>query len=239
VACVGALVLGFAIGASGMASASKDAERDLADSKRAHQETRDELEAVEVELSSTELDLSDARSESTSLTDDLEVIGAEVVALRSKRPLPNLVGRMRSDVDSQAEEYGWEIEVASRETAVEEGTILEQSPSPGTQMKYGSRIQVTVAKPLPPGWRDIKVFSGSGETTTPEVKIPAGKVRILYSFAGNTNAQITMYRRPTRYIENYLNEIGAFSASTRIYYSGRFYFEICCGSWTVRIQEWR
>lgn len=238
-AAVVALLVGLALGAGGMTSASRDIETKLADERRSHRESKDRFAASQAQLSEIETELADTRAESASFSDELKAMEVEFTALRSKRPLPNLIGKTQSAVKSLADEYGWELEVGTKGSERPKGTILEQSPSPGTRMKYGGRIQVTVAKPLPPGWKDIKVFTGSGEITTPEMRIPSGKVRILYSFSGSTNAQITMYERPNVFVDNFLNEIGNFSASTRIYYSGRYYFEFCCGSWTVRIQEWR
>lgn len=36
-----------------------------------------------------------------------------------------------------------------------------------------------------------------------------------------------------------LNEIGNFDQTTRIYEPGEYYFEACCGNWTVEVQVFK
>lgn len=227
-----AFVVGGVIGGSPAAALRLE----VADLENQLEDSRSSDEASEMELEDS---LEELESENQALEEELTETQDVLTALKAKRPLPNFVGDFVGILDDMAEEFGWEVNVTERASASETpGTVLGQSPQPGTVMRSGASVKVVVAKEPPPGWKDIKVFSGQGETTTASFNLPKGRVRILYNFTGNTNAVITLYQQPRQYVELFLNEIGDRSGSTRVYYSGkRYYFEIMGGSWTVRLQE--
>jgi outer membrane murein-binding lipoprotein Lpp len=229
-----AALIGVGIGgASSSASSEEDRLTEQNHSLEVQVENlRNDLEAAREDADASQQDYSTVQARVTQLEKELQTF-------KAKRPMPSVVGDSIGDVESLADQYGWDVQTTEEGSAKPEGTVLSQTPAAGTTMKLGAVVNLVVAQPLPPGWKDIKVFSGSGDIKTPEVNIPDGKVRLLYTFSGNSNAQITLYQRPNEFIENYLNEIGDYSASTRVYYSGRYYFEICCGSWTVRLQEFK
>jgi len=191
------------------------------------------------ELSAAQESIAELESANTELEADLEETEEALQAARAKRPLPNFVGDDEDSVLTLAEEVGWDITVNEQATEEESpGTVLSQDPPPGTIMRAGSTFSVVVAKAPPPGWKDVRVFSGQGEEVTATFAIPDGRVRVLYQFSGNTNAALTLYRKPRKYIDLLLNEIGSRTGDTRLYYSGPgYYFEICCGTWTVRVQH--
>ena len=193
------------------------------------------------QLAETEEGLDETQAENTSLQEDLGEAETALEAAKAKRPIPNFVGDDEDSVINFADDLGWDVTVQEQPTEEKSpGTVISQNPDPGTVMRAGSTFTITVVKEPPPGWKDIAVFTGQGENNTRTFSLPDGKVRVLYSFSGNTNAALTLYQQPRRYKDLLLNEIGDRSGETRIYYSGSgYYFEVCCGSWTIRLQEFR
>lgn len=194
---------------------------------------------LEDQLAVVEGDLEDANAENSDLSAELDETAAELRAIRARRPMPLLVGKFAPAAEDLTSSYDWQLQVTQQPSAAPVGKILGQSPAPGTVMRQGGIVKVTVAKPLPPGWKDIKVWSGSGSYNTGIVNIPHGKVRVVYDFAGDTNAVIVLMKKPNEWIDLLLNEIGDMSGTSRLYYTGPHWFEIEGGSWTVRLQEWR
>ena len=241
-----AFLLGATIAAAGTQTRVSDVESDLtaAESLLGDQRSRaDDLESemgdLHDEITDVEAELSETVDEADDLRDERDELKHQVAALRSKRPIPNLVGKQEGAAEKLESAFGWSLSINKQGSEKSPGTILAQSPSAGTQMKYGATMTVTVAKPLPPGWKDVKVFSGSGSMNTSTFKLTRQKSRIVYSFSGGTNASMVLYEAPRNYTDLLLNEIGTMSGSTRLYYTGTYWLEICCGSWTVRVQEWR
>lgn len=192
----------------------------------------------DTELAAATAALGAAQEEISTLEAEQADLQGQIAAMTAEAPLPDLTGEAFSTAQTLLSDSGWvEGKVTFEETdSKPEGTILSQSPEPGTKMHFGDSVDFVVSQEPPPGWKDLKVWSGSGSFNTPEVNIPDGKVRLLYTFTGNTYTGITMYQRPNQYVESFLNEIGDRSANTRVYYSGRYYFTIEGGSWTVQLQ---
>lgn len=182
--------------------------------------------------------LADAEDEIAGLEAERDDLQQQILAMAAEAPLPDYTGEEFTTVTDLLTDAGWvEGKTTFKETDSEvAGVILSQSPRPGTKMHFGDAVDFVLAKEPPPGWKDLKVWTGSGSFNTPEVNIPDGKVRLSYTFTGNTYTGITMYRRPNHYVNLFLNEVGDRSANTRVYYSGRYYFEIEGGSWTVKLQ---
>lgn len=195
---------------------------------------QDTVETLQEEIDSLQGRLAETEGELADAEDQLQQASAQV-------PLPDLVGKDMNAVQGILDDHGWQVGSTSHQEtdSVPEGTVLAQSPKPGKIMTFGGPVKLTLAKAPPPGWKDIKVWTGQGSFNTPEVRIPNGKVRLVYDFSGSTNAIILMKRRPDKWVELYLNEIGDRQGNTRVYYSGKYYFNIEGGSWTVTIQEWR
>lgn len=69
--------------------------------------------------------------------------------LRARAPLPNLVGKELSQARAQVIGRGWTLRIIKEPSTEPEGTILAQSPHPGTQMKLRKVVTLTIAKPIP------------------------------------------------------------------------------------------
>lgn len=137
-----------------------------------------------------------------------------------------------------AERYGWKITTNEEPSDDPVGTVLKQSIPEGRVLAQGMSINLTVAKKRPKQWTTIFEQSGAGSTRTDEFRVPAGKVRINYSFTGNTNAILSLETPGDEYGgELLLNEIGDYSDSTRVYdQEGVRYLEISGGQWSVEVQ---
>jgi hypothetical protein len=80
--------------------------------------------------------------------DELKSDNADLAAkLAARRPLPDFAGRAQADVEALAEELGWELEVTEQASGKGVGTVIGQSPEPGTLMELGARVAIVVAKP--------------------------------------------------------------------------------------------
>jgi hypothetical protein len=181
-------------------------------------------------------DLQGANGQLQGQVDDLK---GQLAAANAKRPIANLSGKTRDDVQAMADEFGWDASFSEQGSDKPKGTVISQSPKPGTVMRLGAAVSVVLAKPFPPSWKDLNVWSGRGSFNTDEVNIPDGEVRLVYSFTGGSNAIIILKERPDEFVELFLNEIGDRSGSTRVYYSGKYYFNIEGDSWTVRLQVFK
>lgn len=234
-----ALILGGGIGGSSTSGQASQLEDDLSLANAAADRSAEKTADLEEELAAVEGELEQAISEKAEIAQDLDEVTADLTAVRAKRAMPALVGRFTPAAENLASSYDWQLEVVERPSAAPVGKILDQRPAPGTVMRQGALMSVTVAKPLPPGWKDVKVWSGSGPFSTGIVNIPSGKVRLTYSFSGNTNAIIVLNKKPNVWIDLLLNEIGDRSGTTRLYYTGPHWFEIEGGTWTVSLQQWK
>jgi PASTA domain len=236
VSIAAAAILGGLIGsAGGAATAAQEKERLESQLASARDDVAERQESLQL--------TNDRLGEATLTIEELEERIAEVEdafkTATARRPMPNLVGDDEDAALAIADEFGWDITVKEQSSEQPVGTVLSQTPAPGTKMRAGAPFTVVIAKEPPPGWKDLKVWSGQGTLQTEEVNLPDGKVRLLYEFSGGTNAQIALYQRPKQFVELYLNEIGDRSGETRVYYSGRYFFEINGGTWTVRLQVFR
>jgi outer membrane murein-binding lipoprotein Lpp len=183
--------------------------------------------------------LSSLASQVSHLQSRNDALALKVENLRAKRPLPSLVGQSQDAASSLADQYGWTVSVTQQGSDKPAGTILSQSPAAGTVMRYGAKFSIVVAKALPPGWKDLKVWSGSGTMKTELVDIPDGQVRVVFSFTGDFNDVITLMQPPDEWVDLLVNDIGPKSGSTRLYYTGKYFFDIEGGRWTVTLQVWK
>lgn len=73
----------------------------------------------------------------------------QVVKLNAKREMPDLVGMSDDAAARVATKYGWVLHTDVRYSTAEAGTVLSQSPSPGTMMRYKAPVKLVVAKAIP------------------------------------------------------------------------------------------
>jgi len=90
-------------------------------------------------------------SELGTLADQLRGQVTDLTAqLTARVELPELAGNSRDQIETLAEERGWDLTVKQKESAQSPGTVLSQSPKPGFLMSLGAPLTIMVAKPLPP-----------------------------------------------------------------------------------------
>jgi serine/threonine-protein kinase len=69
--------------------------------------------------------------------------GAQGVAV------PDLAGAQRGDAEAQLQDLGLTANVSEKESSEQAGTVLAQDPAPGTSVRKGSTVNLTVAKERP------------------------------------------------------------------------------------------
>lgn len=233
-----ALLIGIAAGSTASGTTK------LRDDLRFAQEETNDLQLDVTRLSS---DLKELKSQNDGLVAQVNALeqanaelSIELEAATARRPLPDLSGMIRDEVQAIADAYGWEVQFREKVSGKPKGTVISQTPLPGKTMRLGASLTVFLAKPPPPGWKDVKVWSGRGSLNTEEFTLSERfDYRVLYTFSGDTNTIIVLYQRPNEYVDLILNEIGDRSGQTRLYYVGRYYFEIEGGSWTVKLQVYK
>lgn len=231
-----AVILAMMVG-SGISATSSSGEANAArgTATKAANELRAERDALQAEKTTL-------ATENAALSTRVTELEASVARLKSGGLLPDVIGETFAIAEAEIESNGWTVKKVLVVSGKAEGTVVDQSPKAGTRMKPNAVVTLSVAKPAAPGWKRLYRFVGRGDKKTSIMDLPeveAGELRIVYSFKGNTNAQLQLKEAPDEYVENYLNEIGNYSDTTYLYYSGRYFFEICCGSWTVEVQVFR
>ncbi|MGH2555296.1 MAG: PASTA domain-containing protein, partial [Actinomycetota bacterium] len=83
-----------------------------------------------------------------------------VIAKPFPPKLPSLVGKTLKQVKAFAEIHGWKLVVRRETSSLAPGTIIRQSPTPGTFMRGSGTLTVIVAKKAP-------VESGGGDNCHP------------------------------------------------------------------------
>lgn len=83
------------------------------------------------------------------LTEKNETLDEQITRMNARRQIPDIVGMKAPRALDLQDVYGWTATVERRYSNVAAGTILAQSPSPGTMMRYGAPYTLVVAKPLP------------------------------------------------------------------------------------------
>lgn len=146
VTALGIALMSFLLGAGAGGSRGATLEGDLS-------AARDELRSVRADAA-TEIDAltSDvARLESrvSSLSAKNGSLERQVTRMNARRELPNLVGGRELDALGLQDAYGWAATVKRRYSTARPGTVLEQSPPPGTMMRDSGPYALVVAKPLP------------------------------------------------------------------------------------------
>lgn len=186
--------------------------------------------------------LTDARSKLNASESKLKAADARIAKLTAKGEVPSFVGGTVDDAEAIAADYDWVVKTRTQPSDRPRGEVISQFPVEGRTLRRGRSITLVTAVPRPKAWRTVRSFSGSGSERTDEFTIPSGKVRLKYSFSGDTNAILTLHSPGDDEFggDLLLNEIGDRSGQTRLYDAeGEHYLEIQGGSWSVEVQAFR
>jgi PASTA domain len=229
---VSALVVGLGIGLA--ASDSSDLERERDSLRGQVSSLRSERDELDQQLESAQDEVAERESE-------LETAQERISELTARGEVPSFTGGTVDDAEAKAADYEWEIRTTERPTSSNEpGTVIAQSPRPGTVLKAGRVIRLVVAKAPPPSWKTIAVLTGGGGASkTDEFRVPNGTVRLVYNLYTEGNAALILYRRPAEYIDLLVNEIGTQQGSTRLYEPGIFYLDVTADTYRIEIQQYR
>lgn len=142
-----AAILGFVIGSgSGENSTELTAAQQRLQVIPALQSENEALEGDKTELTDENFELAnrldDVEAELSSLQDKLSFI-------RSKRPMPDLVGGPAAELERLASRFGWTVKVVKQSSSSPAGTVISQTPASGSTVHAGSVIKIVVAKPQP------------------------------------------------------------------------------------------
>jgi hypothetical protein len=69
-----------------------------------------------------------------------------VVAKPFPPKMPNLIGKKQKDAESVADKHGWNLTVKKEASSEPAGTIIRQTPAPGTYMRGAAQLIVWIAK---------------------------------------------------------------------------------------------
>ena len=219
-----ALLLGAGIGAAGA-------------------DNSEDLTAAKDELTAVKDDLGTERARANTMEGERDEALEEVERATAKGEVPSFVGDSIGSAETSelVERFGWKITSTNEPSDEAVGTVLKQSIPEGDILRRGQAIALTVAAKRPKQWTTIFEQSGSGQLNTDEFRIPAGKVRVVYSFGGSSNSVLTL-KTPGDDLgdELLVNEIGAHEGTSRIYDAeGTHYLELMGDSWTVSVQVFK
>jgi eukaryotic-like serine/threonine-protein kinase len=105
-----------------------------------------------------------------------------VVVSAGPRPVrvPELAGQQLSDARSELSRIGLRARAnVIAAPGVPAGDVTSQSPSPGSRLQPPKTVVLNVAEV--PQWRPITSLSGSGRTTSTQVRVRGTKWRIVYT----------------------------------------------------------
>lgn len=71
----------------------------------------------------------------------------QLAALAARVPLPQLVGLAVDDAEDVTDARGWTLEAEPVPSDEDRGTVVTQSPAPGTVLELGSTVRVEYAIP--------------------------------------------------------------------------------------------
>ena len=148
VAIVIAFLLGITIAA---ASASPDGEEATSRSSSAR------IDGLEQDVADAESLSDDLAAENERLQEELSdalgnlnLVRGKLSILKSRRPIQDLAGMSRAALHRLADRLGWRITFKRQISSAAVGTVISQSPAPGTVVQEGSAVIVVIAKAPPP-----------------------------------------------------------------------------------------
>lgn len=146
IASIASLFIGVAVGGLGAAGDATRLRANIAEMRdeaaRINQSSEDEIAS----LDDTVLDLNEEKSELSVANEELSL---ELVKLNAKRPMPDVVGTAVGSLERLANDFGWSVKTTHRFSTARAGSILSQTPEPGTMMRFEAPILVVVAKSPP------------------------------------------------------------------------------------------
>ena len=202
---------------------------------------QEEIDRLEEELARAEQQRDQARDRAATAQERLDAANERIGELTAQGEVPDFTGRTVDEAKQLGEAYQWRFRTVRRPSDERPGTVIAQQPAEGRTLERGRSVTLVVAAPRPKSWKTIFSLSGAGSKRSDEFEIPPGKVRIRYSFSGNTNA-ILYLKDPEDELnsELLLNEIGNFSDTTRVYgHEGTRYLEVDGGTWNVEVQVYK
>ena len=105
-----------------------------------------------------------------------------------KVAVPDVKGKSEAQARSDLTNAGFEVNVVNQEDGtVDPGTVLAQSPQPGTKAKKGSQVTITVATSPPPPTTSATTSSPPPPTTSPPPLLP--RERHMSTDTGPTDRQ--------------------------------------------------
>jgi len=88
-------------------------------------------------------------SENDELKSEIADLQDQLVKMNATRELPKLTNGDEDEAADLAAEYGWNLHIKRRYSQQPPGSILSQSPAPGTMMRYDAPFVIVVAKKIP------------------------------------------------------------------------------------------
>lgn len=138
------LILGFV---GGVSAAPREGTTTSLDSSLAAAQA--DADSMRGKNSSLESQLAQLEGDNDALETELDRLNDKLEEERSKMPLPDLSGRSKGSVEKIASRNGWSLSIRKQTSQLTPGTVIAQSPSAGTEVADGSRVQITIAKAPP------------------------------------------------------------------------------------------
>jgi hypothetical protein len=145
-----AVLVGSVLGVAGSAGDDQSqADAALANLQRDLNQSESENAGLLSQVGGLHSDLSLLEGTNSDLLGDIDQLESQILRFKARVPLPSFAGKKLSAIESIILARGWKVRVRKAPSSEPRGTVLSQSPSPGTVMKYGGVVTLTVAKPLP------------------------------------------------------------------------------------------
>lgn len=196
---------------------------------------------LQEEITETASKLESAEAKNSDLERDNADLDRQLLELTAAIPIPDYSGETATKVKSDASDHGWEVSTKSEPSPKPAGTVLSQSPAPGTEMKYGATVTLVVAEAMPEQWYPVWTQTGRGRVVTPVIDLPdvdAGDLRVTYDFKSSGHNALWLCNMMGEKEDLLHNEIGAFKNTSTLYIS----WDGCVldieggGAWTVTIE---
>lgn len=186
--------------------------------------------------------VADLEAENTRLQERIEEILTDID--EAMVATPDVVGGTSEEAAAIAAENNWLlVQIPSATDQVAAGTVVAQTPQPGTPMLSGAALVVSVATepdpPPDPGTETVFDAEGTGPSTTEAVELAGGTRHVLaYSFSGDGEHTVTVVDADGHEVAVLVEVNGTAEGATGLPLAGSYRLQVGTEDsvdWTLRV----